>query len=108
MQPFFVLIFGQIENRLNELAARRVGSDAGRRAATRELPFERRLERALPSSENETLRGEIAKWYGLRNDAAYGERMTSYNIETVFERAFELDGLVNAQMSQAGRQEEQS
>ena len=93
-----MLIFGQIENRLNGLAAKRVGSDARRRTAISEFAFERRLDLALSGPKNEALRGEIAKWSRLRNDAAHGERMTSYDIAT----AFELDDLVNAQMSQAG------
>lgn len=94
---FFVLIFGQIENRLNRLAASRVGSERRRRGAVRDLPFKRRLDLALPGSDYAALRSEIDEWYELRSDAAHGESLGGrYNVSVVFERAFELDGLVNA------------
>jgi hypothetical protein len=100
---FFVLIFGQVESRLNELAARRVGKDKRTQTAIREAKFEKRLKLALPDSEHQPIRGEIAAWYELRSDAAHGERLTySYNVATVFDRAFELDALVGAQLGNAG------
>jgi hypothetical protein len=42
---FFVLVFGQIENRINELAARRVAIE--RRRALRGQKFEQRMSLAL-------------------------------------------------------------
>jgi hypothetical protein len=65
---FFVLIFGQIENLINELAAMKVATEA-RRRALREQKFEKRMELGLSGSENRAVRNEIAGWYGLRNDA---------------------------------------
>jgi hypothetical protein len=97
---FFVLIFGQIENRLNELAIRRLGKDKKRQAAIRDAKFEKRLALASPAPEDEPIRQEIEGWHKLRSDAAHGERLTStYNVATVFERAFALDALVSAQLS---------
>jgi hypothetical protein len=94
---FFVLIFGQIENRLNRLAERRIGTDQMRRSALRDRPFERRLGLALPGPERVELRSEIVEWYELRNDAAHGENLGErYNIRAILDRAFEIDTLVNA------------
>jgi hypothetical protein len=101
---FFVLIFGQIENRLNELAVRRVKDKKGQ-AALRETKFGRRLKLALPGPENAAIRSEIAGWYGLRSDAAHGERLThTYNVPNVFGRAFVLDALVSEQLDHAGEE----
>jgi hypothetical protein len=92
---FFLLIFGQVENRLNELAARRAGGDGARQAAVREAKFTRRLALALPGENYRPLRAEIAAWYDLRSDAAHGERLTSgYEVALALQRAFELDAMV--------------
>jgi len=102
---FFVLIFGQIENRVNELAVRRIGADRRRAEALREARFDRRLNSALPGSGNKSPRDEIAGWYNIRRGPAHGERFAaSYNVATVFERAFQLEALVDEQLSQAGHQ----
>lgn len=98
---FFVLIFGQIENRLNELAGRRVGTDAKRRRALRGRKFEQRLDLALQAPANQELRKEIASWYELRNDAAHGERLANYNIAAVFERADQLEAFLREQSAGA-------
>ena len=90
---FFVLIFGQIENRINELAAIKMETET-RRRALREQKFEKRMELALPGVGNKSVRGEIAGWYSLRNDAAHGERLSEYNIDTVFERAEWLEAIL--------------
>jgi hypothetical protein len=84
----------------------KTGPDEKRRAALREIRFERRLGLALPGADNEPLRRELGYWYELRSYPAHGESLgTGYNIAVVFERAFELDELVNAQIGQAGGQE---
>jgi hypothetical protein len=104
-----VLIFGQIENRLNELAVRRGGKDRKRQAAIREAKFGKRLELALPAAGDQAMRGEIAGWYERRNDAAHGEHLTDgYNVASVFARAFELDGIVSAQQGHADQSGKQS
>jgi len=105
---FFVLIFGQIENRLNELALRRLRTERERNAI-REARFQRRLETALPGADNKDLRKTISGWYDLRSDAAHGERLHErYNVAAVFERAFELDALVSAQFNRSESQGEES
>jgi len=93
---FFVLIFGQMENRINELAARKMATDQKRRAL-REQKFERRMNIALSGQDNKTVRDDIEGWYYLRNDAAHGERLARYNIEAVFERANQLDAMLMGQ-----------
>jgi hypothetical protein len=95
MPPFFVLVFGQIENRINELAARRVTTEQ-RRRALREQKFEKRMTLALPGRDHKPVRDDIAGWYNLRNDAAHGERLTEYNVEVVLERADQLDAMLRA------------
>jgi len=89
---FFVLVFGQIENRLNELAARKVAMD--RRHTLREQKLERRLGLALHGRDHKTLRDDIARWYNLRNDAAHGERLENYDIDAVLGRADQLDAML--------------
>jgi hypothetical protein len=96
---FFVLIFGQIENRINELAARKQETEQ-RRLALRELKFEKRMSLALHGSHNKIIRDEITGWYNLRNDAAHGEHLAQYNIPRVLERADQLDAMLR------GRSEE--
>ena len=106
---FFVLIFGQIENRVNSLAIRRAGAGERRKQAMRDAKFEKRLECALPGPANEPLRNEISGWYNERSDAAHGERFgPSYNVATVFERAFQLEALVSEQLNQTADQREET
>jgi len=92
---FFVLIFGQIENRINELAARKVAAD--RRRTLREQKFEQRMGLALPGQLHKTLRDDIARWYDLGNDAAHGERLARYDIDAVLGRADQLDAMLPEQ-----------
>lgn len=88
---FFLLAFGQIEKRINLLAASRLEREA-ERAGLRRLPFERRLTMALPSDAQKRLREEIANWYELRSRAAHGAFIASeYNISAVFLRTRELE-----------------
>lgn len=96
---FFVLIFGQIENRVNQLATMKLETEP-RRRALREQKFERRMELALPGAENKTIRDEIAGWYSLRNDAAHGEHLAGYDINAVLDRVDQLDVML---MEQPGR-----
>ncbi|QXX73935.1 hypothetical protein [Methylovirgula sp. HY1] len=89
---FFVLIFGQLENRINALAQQKI-SDSKQRQALREGKFEKRLEIALRNQSD--LRMEIEGWYRVRNDAAHGESIASgYEIEAVLERAREIEKLL--------------
>lgn len=90
---FFVLIFGQIENRINELAARRLTAE--RRRALRSQRFEQRMTLALPGRDHQAVRDDITHWYNLRNDAAHGERLATHNIGGVLERADQLDVMLS-------------
>ena len=93
---FFLLIFGQIEARINALAKRRQRRADGR-AAVREIPFERRLDMALPGHQQTAARQEIKHWYILRNAPAHGDRFAAdYRIAEVLQRAKELDRLIES------------
>jgi hypothetical protein len=82
---FLVLVFGQIEARLNAIAEARMTSERDR-DALRELGFDRRLLLALPAVEDAELRRDIANWSRIRNDAAHGRELTSgYVIPAIFE-----------------------
>jgi hypothetical protein len=99
---FFLLAFGQIERRINLLAASRLERET-ERAGLRQLPFERRLSIALPSDAQKRLRGEIASWYELRNRAAHGEFIAiEYNMPAVFLRTRELEARIPAPLQRPG------
>ncbi|MGC2524149.1 MAG: hypothetical protein WA417_16170 [Stellaceae bacterium] len=93
---FFVLIFGQVESRINGLAASRL-TRPEQRSAIREAKFERRLAKALPGAGWRRVREELEDWYKTRNRAAHGEEVVAggYNISGIFERARELDALLS-------------
>jgi hypothetical protein len=87
-----VLIFGQIERLITELAARKVNR-AEERSALREAKFERQLEIAL--RDERVLRNEIADWYSLRNAPAHGQGIASgYGIGKVLLTARVIDALL--------------
>lgn len=89
---FFVLIFGQLERRITDLAIRKVQPQ--QRNAMREAKFEKRLEIALPNDES--LRDEIESWYSNRNAPAHGSGIASgYEIADVLARARQIDQLLN-------------
>jgi hypothetical protein len=89
---FFVLIFGQIERRITELAVRKVNR-AEERSALRDAKFERRLEIAL--RDDRVLRDEIADWYSIRNAPAHGQGIASgYEIGKVLLTARVIDALL--------------
>jgi hypothetical protein len=95
---FLVLVFGQIEKRLNTLAGARMKSER-ERGALRERSFGRRLMMAPPGQDNAALRQDIVNWSKIRNDAAHGGQLTSgYAIAAIFERAYQLDALLTDQM----------
>jgi hypothetical protein len=95
---FLVLVFGQIEMRLNALAGARMKSEPECRAL-RERSFERRLMFALPGTGNADLRQDIVIWSRIRNDAAHGGQLTSgYAIVAIFERAYQLEALLTDQV----------
>ena len=87
---FFVLIFGQIENRISEMAAGKMTTERQRRAL-REQKFEKRMGLASPGTAYVAIREEIAGWYDLRSDAALGRHLARYNIAAAFDRAARLD-----------------
>ncbi len=89
---FFVLIFGQLENRVTQLALQTV-SEPKQQQALREAKFEKRLEIALRGRGE--LRREIKGWCSIRNDVAHGESIASgYEIKSVLSRAEEIDALL--------------
>jgi|SRR5271163_4426642 len=91
---FFVLIFGQVESRINGLASSQL-TRPEQRAALREAKFGQRLGKALPGAGWRRVREELEGWYQTRNRAAHGEELAGgYNISGIFERARELDALL--------------
>jgi hypothetical protein len=91
---FFLVAFGQLERHINALAAARLRRPT-QQAALREQPFERRLLVALPDDRQRPLRTEMARWYGIRNQAAHGDAIaTEYNLFAVFIRIRELEAQV--------------
>jgi hypothetical protein len=96
---FLVLVFGQIETRVNRLATAR-SDTARRRQALRDQSFERRLDLALRGDDMAEIRHRIAIWYSWRNDAAHGERITSgYDVADMFETAYELEAILSEQLA---------
>ncbi len=99
---FLVLVFGQIEARLNAIAEARMTSERAR-SALRERSFDRRLLLALPGEEDVELRRDIANWSKVRNDAAHGGELTSgYAMPAIFERVYQLDALLAARLAGPG------
>ncbi len=99
---FFLLVFGQIESRLNAIAAMHLTSEP-KREALRQQRFERRLALALPEPANAELRRDITGWYRIRNDAAHGRELTgTYIIPEIFERAYQLEALLTTRLAGAG------
>ena len=99
---FLVLVFGQIEARLNAIVEARMTSGQERRTP-RELSFDRRLMLALPGVANAELRWDIANWSRIRNDAAHGRELTGgYVMPAIFERAYQLGALLTGQLGDAG------
>jgi len=89
---FFVLIFGQLENRITQLALQK-DSRESHRQGLRESKFEKRLGLALRGRAD--LQAEIEGWYSIRNDVAHVESIASgYEIKTVLARAEEIDALL--------------
>jgi len=85
---FFLLIFGQIEDRINTLARGRL--TARQQPTLRSLKFDKRLGLALPN--NTTLKSVIEGWYEDRSDAAHGRSVASaYDIPAMLARAREIE-----------------
>ncbi|HEY1931078.1 MAG TPA: hypothetical protein VGG99_03625 [Acetobacteraceae bacterium] len=100
---FFLLVFGQIEVRLNAMAE--AGQPQNQREALRGQAFHRRLTMALPGNANADLRRDIADWSRIRNDAARGRELTSgYDIEAVFTQARQLDALLASSLANQGKE----
>ncbi len=93
---FFVLIFGQLERRVTELAVRKVsGQSVRHKAAMRDAKFERRLEVAL--GDDPALRTEIEAWYSVRNIPAHGSGIASgYEISAILSSARQIDKQLQA------------
>ncbi len=88
---FFVLMFGQLERRITELAVQKVSGQSSRhKSAMREAKFEKRLAVAL--GNNPAMLKEIEAWYALRNIPAHGSGIASgYEISAVLSRAQQID-----------------
>jgi hypothetical protein len=85
---FFLLIFGQIEDRINSLALGNL--PVQQQPSLRGLRFERRLALALPNDA--PLRLVISEWYEDRSDAAHGRSIAStYDIRGMLVRAHEIE-----------------
>jgi len=82
---FFVLIFGQLEQRVASLATAGEDRGSGRRH------FTSLLAAALPGRDERYRRREIERWRALRNRAAHGEEIAaSYSIGDILARVREL------------------
>jgi hypothetical protein len=89
---FFILVFAQIERRINDLAVRRLVRESEKKAI-RDQKFDKRLNLALP--QNKDLRDELSAWYNLRSDPAHGRRYEEYyEMSAIIDRAFEIDRLL--------------
>jgi hypothetical protein len=66
---FFILIFGQLEKCITDLAVHKLKREE-ERAALRDAKFERRLEIALRNDHD--LRAGIGEWYSARSDVVHG------------------------------------
>jgi hypothetical protein len=96
---FLVLVFGQIEARVNRLATA-PSVTAQRRQAVRDQSFARRLDLALQGDDMAELRRRIAIWYTWRNEAAHGERIPSgYDVADMFETAYQLEASLGGQLA---------
>jgi hypothetical protein len=85
---FFLLIFGQIEDRINALARNKLPTR--QQSSLRSLKFEKRLTLALPNDA--ALRSVIEDWYEDRSDASHGRSVGSaYDIPAMLARAREID-----------------
>jgi hypothetical protein len=99
---FFVPVFGQVESRINAIAATHLASEADRQAL-RQQRFDRRLALALPGPTNAELRKDINDWSKVRNDAAHGRELTgSYVIPEILERAHQLEALLAERLAGSG------
>jgi hypothetical protein len=94
---FFLLIFGQIERRITDLAVEMVNrAEEKEYLRGRNAPFDRKIGIALRDHADE-LKGDISTWYGVRNDIAHGKSLASgIEIGPVLARAREIDALLNA------------
>jgi hypothetical protein len=91
---FFVLIFGQLEKRITDLAIHKAKRQ-NEKSALRDAKFEKRLEIALRDQPD--LRREIEDWYSVRSDPAHCTGIASgYDIGAVLTRAREIDALLIA------------
>jgi len=91
---FFILIFGQLERRITDIAVHKVNGPKHQRAL-RDAPFEKRLEIALRGQPD--LIEQIEDWYAVRNDPAHGQHIASgYDIPEVLARAREVDAILAA------------
>jgi len=89
---FFVLIFGQLENRITTLAIQKEQQET-RKNALRDAKFEKRLEIALRGHAD--LKNEIEDWYAVRNDVAHGRGIADgYDIGAVLSKARAIDKLL--------------
>jgi hypothetical protein len=89
---FFVLIFGQLENRITILAVQKV-QQVAKKNALRDAKFEKRLEIAL--REHADLKSEIEDWYVVRSDVAHGGGIAAgYDIGAVLTKTRAIDKLL--------------
>jgi hypothetical protein len=93
---FFLLIFGQIERRITDLAVSKAQRQEEKTYwGGRSAPFDRKLEFAL-RDHGTALKDEIGNWYDDRSDIAHGRSLASgIEIGPVLARAREIDALLD-------------
>jgi hypothetical protein len=90
---FFVLIFGQLERRITDLAVQKMKREE-EKTALRDARFERRLEIAL--GDDHKLRLGVEEWYSVRSDVVHGERIAAtYHVARVLARARQIEALLD-------------
>jgi hypothetical protein len=92
---FFLLIFGQIERRITDLAVEKVERSAEKQYLRgRNAGFDRKIEIALRDQSDE-LKEDLTNWYGVRSDIAHGRSLASgIEIGPVLASAGEIDVLL--------------
>jgi hypothetical protein len=90
---FFVLIFGQLERRITDLAVQKMKREE-EKTALRDARFERRLEIAL--RDDHKLRLGIEEWNSVRGDVVHSERIAAtYHVARVLARARQIEALLD-------------
>jgi hypothetical protein len=90
---FFILIFGQLERCITDLAVYNV-KRVEAKTALRDAKFERRLEIAL--RDDRGFRDRIEGWYSVRSDVVHGQDIAAaYDVGAVLATARQIEALLD-------------